>query len=118
MNNRVGTGNFLVRGYDGADTFAQFSASSLQGNLTHIIVTFDGDTVKAYFNGVLQTQYGSAAAGVASDLSRVNLGCYYSGTAGLKAGSIVKAFAFYNKELSQAEATENYNYFDQEGYFP
>jgi hypothetical protein len=86
-------------------------ASVVNGKWHHIACTYDGANVKSYFDGVLQNTV-AATGSIGHSTADLYIGCEANGTTGPISpyfNGMIGTTSVYQRALSQAEITQNYN---------
>jgi hypothetical protein len=109
-------GQFLYGGNGGAGNTLRFAGTNTIGNWYHLVMTFEGlgdKIAKFYVNGVL-IDANSIGDNGATSTSTIRIGSYSTSGSEFLTGNVAIA-RIYNKCLSAAEVTQNFN--DTKGRF-
>ena len=103
------TGFIFTRVDDGTAIDSVSDSTYSLGDKVHVVMTFDGTTIKSYIDGVLQadTDTGSFNFATASVTTRI---CeVFAGSAGTDFEGLILKTKVYNSALSQSEVTSALN---------
>lgn len=103
----AGTTNTLYAGfYDGTWRWAG-SFTVTAGTWYHVVLTYDGATVKLYKNGILSGSLSYVGTPVSSNAGCI-LGSHYDPTSNQYLNAEIPVAKIYNKALSDAEVNQNF----------
>ena len=110
INIYLSNGTLFIRANDGTGVSAYYNAAKDSlADFAHLVITFDGDTIKTYTNGSLLSASGTSGAND-MDNERLSFGCYEGGSDFLDANSILRLFRIYHLELTPAQINTRYNH--------
>ncbi|MBI4135331.1 LamG domain-containing protein [Candidatus Uhrbacteria bacterium] len=96
-----------IGGQSSAGTYAYYIVTPATSDWIHIASTFDGTTIRIYYNGVAAGTTGSPPSGISNGSASLNIGALNSGTSHFTGP--IDEVRIYNRALSASEITRLYN---------
>ena len=96
---------YIMKGFN--DNFL-LNTKATNGTWMHMVVTYNGTEVRAYFNGVLDANTPQPSTMIGGDLTDLYFGSYYKYSYRLY-GGLVDEMGWWNRTLTASEVAELYN---------
>jgi len=115
----VENNEFKVTTNFGSEIKADFNVVPLNDTTTHVVITFDGDSIYTYYNNVKQTKISAVGSGWGWDAgSKLIIGADEYGGDAFANDAIIRLVRIYNRALTTDEIEDNYNSASVQGKLP